>query len=75
MAYRHPMLNAQQALPTFGLPEELSPSGISHRWDSSISGHTIFVGGSNFGSSTGRIVSQGGFNKSYSENIHNSDYF
>lgn len=57
-AHEKSLLNVEQAIPEFGLPEGLKASGTSHRWDSSPAGHVIFVGGATRHSS-GTIITQG----------------
>ncbi|MCX7872116.1 MAG: cytochrome c3 family protein [Verrucomicrobiae bacterium] len=57
-AHGKSLLNIEQAIPDFGIPQDLKAAGTSHRWDSSVSGHMIFAGGASKPSS-GTIVPRG----------------
>ena len=58
MAATHALVSADQAKPAPGLPPGMTPSGTSHRWDSSASGRVEYVGGAVI-PSTGTIQSGG----------------
>jgi predicted CXXCH cytochrome family protein len=65
-----PFDDTDQALPRWGLPPGVSPSGTSHRWDSGVSGH---ADPDENNTSTGTVESGGSFNgtlfKSYTITI------
>lgn len=75
VAHEKSMLNVEQAIPGFALPEGLVPGGTSHRWDSSLAGHVIYAGGATKPSS-GTIIPQGAltskFPKAFTIEIINS---
>ena len=49
---------SSQALPWPGLPGGISPSGTSHRWDSGVAGHLVYLGGAST-NSTGTLIPGG----------------
>lgn len=57
-----------QALPTWGLPAGVAPTGTSHRWDSGPQGHITFKGGATT-ASTGTLKPSGVFSGAYPTTI------
>ena len=60
------LANGEQALPWPGLPNGMSSSGSSHRWDSGLAGHVSFSGGA-LTKSTGWIWSSGVYTGAYAK--------
>lgn len=57
---------SSQALPWPGLPSNITPSGTSHRWDSSTAGHVTFMGGAST-NSTGTLTPGGAYTGAYAK--------
>ena len=55
--------DSDQALPGLGLPAGIPAGGTSHRWDSSVAGHAVFLGGT----STGTVEPGGAFTGAYAK--------